>query len=63
MTPDGRRVVSASYDSTLKIWHLDANRAEARPFGEDAGDEFSGTPGFSVRQLASEARARGEGRK
>jgi hypothetical protein len=26
----------------------------------DGGDEFSQTPGFSVRQLAAEARERGE---
>jgi NADH-quinone oxidoreductase subunit I len=41
-------------DAMLKL-----DRAAARPYGVDGGDEFSQTPGFSVRQLAAEARARG----
>ncbi len=40
---------------------LEALRASARPFSQLAGDEFSQTPGFSVRQLAAEEKARGEG--
>jgi len=35
----------------------------ARPFAKDAKDEFSQTPGFSVRTLASEAKGRAEGGK
>jgi NADH-quinone oxidoreductase subunit I len=33
-------------------------RARARPFPTNAGDEYSQTPGFSVRNLAAEAKAR-----
>jgi NADH-quinone oxidoreductase subunit I len=33
-------------------------KAAARPFPENATDEYSQTPGFSVRALADEARAR-----
>jgi len=40
-------------DAMLKL-----DRAAARPYGVDGGDEASQTPGFSVRQLAAEARAR-----
>ena len=39
------------------------NRAAARPFGTEGGDEYSQTPGFSVRELEAEAKARGEVRK
>ena len=35
-------------------------RARARPFPANAGDVFSQTPGFSVRNLAAEARAHRE---
>jgi NADH-quinone oxidoreductase subunit I len=42
-------------DAMLKL-----DRAAARPYAVDAGDEFTQTPGFSVRQLAAEARERGE---
>ncbi|HVP68551.1 MAG TPA: NADH-quinone oxidoreductase subunit I [Anaeromyxobacteraceae bacterium] len=35
----------------------------ARPFASDAADEFSQTPGFSVRALASETKAAGRGSK
>jgi NADH-quinone oxidoreductase subunit I len=42
---------------------LKANRAAARPFGTQGDDEYSQTPGFSVRELAAEARARGEAGK
>ncbi|MGC3997301.1 MAG: NADH-quinone oxidoreductase subunit I [Anaeromyxobacter sp.] len=37
---------------------LEALRARARPFPSTATDEASQTPGFSVRTLAAEARAR-----
>jgi len=40
-----------------------ANRAAARPFGTEGTDEYTQTPGFSVRELTAEARARGEGGK
>jgi NADH-quinone oxidoreductase subunit I len=39
------------------------NRAAARPFPATASDEYSQTPGFSVRALAAEAKAAGESRK
>jgi NADH-quinone oxidoreductase subunit I len=38
-------------------------KARARPFPSNAGDEYSQTPGFSVRNLAAEARARQEAAK
>ena len=40
-----------------------ANRAAARPYGTEGTDEYTQTPGFSVRELTAEARARGEGGK
>ena len=39
------------------------NRAAARPYGTQGADEYCQTPGFSVRELAAEAKARGEGGK
>jgi NADH-quinone oxidoreductase subunit I len=42
---------------------LKADRAAARPFGTQGQDEYCQTPGFSVRELAAEARARGEAGK
>jgi NADH-quinone oxidoreductase subunit I len=39
---------------------LEKMRAAARPFHTVAGDEHAQTPGFSVRALAAEAKARGE---
>ncbi len=36
-------------------------RARARAYPATAGDEYAQTPGFSVRTLAAEARARAEG--
>ncbi|MGA8892447.1 MAG: NADH-quinone oxidoreductase subunit I [Anaeromyxobacteraceae bacterium] len=39
-----------------------ANRAAARPFGAHGDDEYSQTPGFSVRELAAEERARSSGK-
>lgn len=60
--------VSYDYDPWLRRGAKlsDANmkrmRDLARPFAQDAGDEFSQTPGFSVRALASEAKARASGR-
>ncbi len=36
-------------------------RARAKPFPTLATDEASQTPGFSVRALAAEAKARGAG--
>jgi NADH-quinone oxidoreductase subunit I len=41
---------------------LEEMRARARPFPQNATDEASQTPGFSVRVLAAEAKARGEKR-
>jgi NADH-quinone oxidoreductase subunit I len=35
-------------------------RANARPFPSNANDEYAQTPGFSVRNLAAEAKARAE---
>jgi NADH-quinone oxidoreductase subunit I len=35
-------------------------RAQATPFPSNASDEYAQTPGFSVRALAAEAKARGE---
>jgi WD40 repeat protein len=29
LSPDGRRAVSASYDKTLKVWHLETGEAVA----------------------------------
>ena len=46
--------------SRLSEAMLKLDRAAARPYGVDGGDEMSQTPGFSVRQLAAEARERGE---
>jgi NADH-quinone oxidoreductase subunit I len=46
--------------SRLSEAMLKLDRASARPYGVDGGDEYAQTPGFSVRQLAAEARARGE---
>ena len=40
---------------------LEEMRARARPFPENATDEASQTPGFSVRVLAAEAKLRAEG--
>jgi NADH-quinone oxidoreductase subunit I len=40
---------------------LEEMRARAKPFPTIAGDEYAQTPGFSVRQLAAEAKGRGEG--
>jgi NADH-quinone oxidoreductase subunit I len=37
---------------------LELMRERARPFPANAGDEYSQTPGFSVRTLAEEAKAR-----
>ena len=36
MTPDGRRVVSASHDNTLKVWDLESGRAVATLDGHAA---------------------------
>ncbi|HEX6020720.1 MAG TPA: hypothetical protein VFZ00_01910, partial [Solirubrobacter sp.] len=36
VTPDGRRVVSASEDRTLKVWDLASRRAEATLVGHGA---------------------------
>jgi len=44
-------------DSRLPARDLERMRDLARPFAQDATDEASQTPGFSVRALASEARA------
>jgi NADH-quinone oxidoreductase subunit I len=49
--------------STLTEAELARDRAAARPFPAEAGDEASQTPGFSVRALAAEAKAGGESRK
>jgi NADH-quinone oxidoreductase subunit I len=49
--------------SALPEAELAKNRAAARPFPATAGDEYSQTPGFSVRALAAEAKAAGESRK
>ena len=46
--------------SRLTAAALEANRKAARPFGTQAQDEYAQTPGFSVRELAAEAKARGE---
>jgi WD40 repeat protein len=40
VTPDGRRVVSAAGDATLKVWDLESGRALATL--EDHTDEVSG---------------------
>jgi len=40
---------------------LEEQRARAAPFPAVATDEYAQTPGFSVRALAAEAKARGEG--
>jgi NADH-quinone oxidoreductase subunit I len=59
--------VSYDYDPWLrrgaKLPEADMKRMRdlARPFAQDAKDEFSQTPGFSVRALASEAKARTQG--
>ena len=59
--------VSYHYDpwlrrpSTLPPEEVEKARAIARPFPTMATDEASQTPGFSVRALAAEAKARGEG--
>jgi len=59
--------VSYDYDPWLrrgaKLPEGDMKRMRdlARPFAQDAKDEFSQTPGFSVRALASEAKGRGDG--
>ena len=37
VTPDGRRVVSASDDKTLKVWDLESGRALATLEGHTAG--------------------------
>ena len=39
---------------------LDEMRARAKPFPTNATDEYAQTPGFSVRALAAEAKARSE---
>jgi NADH-quinone oxidoreductase subunit I len=41
---------------------LEEMRARARPFPPNASDEYAQTPGFSVRALAAEAKARAEGK-
>ena len=58
--------VSYQYDPWLRrglpgvsAEKLEELRARAKPFPLVAGDEASHTPGFSVRALAAEARARG----
>ncbi len=62
--------VSYQYDPWLRRGHpgiapaeLERLRAEAQPFHTVATDEASQTPGFSVRALAAEAKARAEGGK
>jgi NADH-quinone oxidoreductase subunit I len=47
--------------SRLPPRELDRMRDLARPFAREAVDESSMTPGFSVRTLAAEAKARGGG--
>ena len=49
--------------SRLSEAMLKLDRAAARPYGVDGGDEYAQTPGFSVRELAAEARAREAARK
>jgi NADH-quinone oxidoreductase subunit I len=46
--------------SSIPQADLERMRAAARPFPSVAGDEYAQTPGFSVRALAAEARARAE---
>jgi NADH-quinone oxidoreductase subunit I len=59
--------VSYQYDPWLRrgspsipLEKLEEMRARARPFPANATDEYAQTPGFSVRVLAAEAKARGE---
>jgi NADH-quinone oxidoreductase subunit I len=49
--------------SNLPAADLEKLRAAAVPFPTVATDEASQTPGFSVRALAAEAKARGEGER
>ncbi len=48
-------------ESKLPEHEVQRMRDLARPFAQDAGDDYSRTPGFSVRALAAEARARAQG--
>ena len=59
--------VSYQYDpwlrrgaSSIPPEKLEEMRARAKPFPSNATDDYAQTPGFSVRNLASEAKARGE---
>jgi NADH-quinone oxidoreductase subunit I len=59
--------VSYQYDpwlrrgaSSIPADKLAEMRARAKPFPSNATDEYAQTPGFSVRNLAAEAKARGE---
>jgi NADH-quinone oxidoreductase subunit I len=49
--------------SKLPAADLEKNRAAAGPFAKDLTDEFTGTPGFSVKALAAEAQRRAAQRK
>ena len=52
MTPDGRRVVSASEDQTLKVWDLESGRAVRTLEGHtDSGDGVRGDAGRAARGL------------
>jgi NADH-quinone oxidoreductase subunit I len=62
--------VSYQYDpwlrrgsSSIPADKLEEMRARAKPFPTVATDEYTQTPGFSVRALAQEARERAQGRK
>jgi WD40 repeat protein len=37
ITPDGRRAVSASYDSTLRVWDLESNQSLRTLEGHTSG--------------------------
>jgi NADH-quinone oxidoreductase subunit I len=49
--------------SKLPAAALEKDREAARPFAREAQDEFAQTPGFSVRELAAEARHRSQPKK